>query len=111
MAAPYLVTAKLFSADTKAALNTAIAAYKAGAGADLLTAQRAMASHEFMEADCDFRGNVILFHGGTVIPASGNKTADLQHVIVHEHAYIDALQTKINEALAKFLIPISERRP
>jgi hypothetical protein len=94
-----LIIAKLLSADSKADLDTKIAAYKAGAGAELLTSQRAMASHEFIEADGEFRTNAILFHGGADVPAL--KTADLQHVIVRTKGKIDELQVAITAALAQ----------
>jgi len=96
-----LIIGKLLSGDSKSELDTKIATYKAGAGAALLTAQRAMASHEFIEADGEFRINVLLFHGGLAIPAAGNKTADLQHVVVRDQGTLDHLQTAITAALAQ----------
>lgn len=94
-----LIIAKLLSADSKADLDTKIAAYKAGAGAELLTSQRAMASHEFIEADGEFRTNALLFHAGLDVPVS--KTADLQHVVVRTKGKIDEIQTAITAALAQ----------
>lgn len=96
-----LIITKLLSGDSKTELDAAVAAYKAGAGAELLTSQRAMASHEFVEADGDFRTNLILFHGGLDIPASGNKTADLQHVVIREQGTLAELQTAITAALTQ----------
>lgn len=96
-----LIIAKLLSDDKVADLNTAIAAYKAGAGAELLNTQRAMASDEFKESDADLRRAIVLFHGGADIPASGGKTADLQHVVVSEEGTLDECQAAIDAALAQ----------
>jgi hypothetical protein len=94
-----LIIAKLLSADTKEALDTAIAAYKTGAGAALLTAQRGMAASLFMEGDGDYRHSVCLFHGGVDVPVT--KTADLQHVNVAHQGTVAHLQTAIDTALAQ----------
>jgi len=96
-----LIIAKLLSAETKDALDAAIAAYKAGAGAALATAQRGMAASLFMEGDGDYRHNVCLFHGGLAIPSTGNKTAALQHVNVVHQGTIAHLQAAIDAALAQ----------
>ena len=94
-----LIIAKLLSAETKDALDAAIAAYKAGAGAELLTSQRGMAASLFMEGDGDYRHNVCLFHGGLDVPVS--KTADLQHANVVHQGTIAHLQAAIDAALAQ----------
>lgn len=94
-----LIIAKLLSEDTLAELNAAIDTYKAGAGAELLDTQRAMASDVFIEADADRRRSVVLFHAGADVPASGAKTADLQHIVVDEKGTIVELQAAIDAAL------------
>lgn len=94
-----LIIAKLLSEDTMDELNAAVTAYKAGAGSELLDTQRSMASDVFIEADADRRRSLVLFHGGLDIPASGAKTADLQHVIVDAKGTVAELQTAIDEAL------------
>lgn len=93
-----LIIAKLFSDDSVTGLNTAIAAYKAGAGAELATSQRAAAAHDALEPDGDMRTTVLLCHGGLDIPAS--KTADLQHLNIVEEGTIAEFQAAIDAALA-----------
>jgi hypothetical protein len=95
-----LIIAKLLSEDTDAELVTAIDDYKAGAGAELLDTQRGMASFDFVEPDGDLRTSVILAHGGLDIPASGAKTADLQHVSVTENGDLAECQAALDEALS-----------
>jgi hypothetical protein len=96
-----LTIVKLLSEDSKAELAAAIAAYKGAAGAELLDTQRAMASYEFVEADGDIRTSVCLAHAGLDIPASGAKTADLQHLVVRKEGTLAELQTEIDETLAQ----------
>ena len=95
-----LIVAKLLSEDSLSDLDAAITAYKGGAGAELLDFQRAMASHEFKEPDGDFRISLLLCHGGLDIPASGAKTADLQHAVVQANGNLSELQAAIDEVLS-----------
>lgn len=95
-----LIVAKLFSDDSVTDLNAAIDAYKAGAGAELLTSQRAMAADDFEEPDGDMRMAVLLCHGGQDVPASGAKIGDLQHVNVVKQGDLSELQAAIDEALS-----------
>lgn len=95
-----LIIAQLLSEDSLTDLEAAVAAYKAGAGADLLDHQRAMASHEFKEPDGDFRISLLLFHGGLDVPTSTNKTADLQHTVVQANGTVADLQAAIDLALS-----------
>lgn len=95
-----LIVAKLFSEDTAAELDSEIATYKAGAGAELLDTQRAMAADDFVEPDGDLRTSVLLCHGGLDIPVSGAKTADLQHVNVVEQGDLAECQAAIDLALS-----------
>jgi len=96
-----LIVAKLLSEDNLTDLDTAVAAYKAGAGSDLVDKQRGMDACEFIEPDGDWRRALILAHGGLDIPASGAKTADLQHVNVNEQGNVADLQSAVDAALAQ----------
>jgi len=99
-----LIKAKLFSAEDKSALDAAIAAYKAGLGADLLTAQRAMASDSLTPTQHnlgDFRTFVLLAHGGLDVPAT--KTADLQHLVLRIDGTLIKLQADIDAALTRIV--------
>ena len=100
-----LIIGKLFSEETKAAIDTAIATYKAGIGSELASAQRAMVTSDFIEApdaSRTFRGqwrtSMCLFHAGESVPTE--KTADLQHITVTEQGTIAEIQATIDEALA-----------
>ena len=95
-----LIIAKLLSEDTDAELTAAVAAYKAGAGAELLDTQRGMASYDFVEPDGDLRTSLLLAHGGLDVPATGTKTADLQHVSVTQNGDLAECQAGVDEALA-----------
>jgi hypothetical protein len=95
-----LIIVKLLSEDTDAELVTAIDTYKAGAGAELLTTQRGMASFDFVEPDGDLRTSILLAHGGLDVPATGTKTADLQHVSVTENGDLAECQAAVDAALA-----------
>lgn len=98
-----LIAIKLFDAKDKTVLDAAIAAYKAGDGSDLDDYQRGLAMHAvFDESASDSRIFVALAHGGIDIPASGNKTADLQHVYLEEDK-VAAAQTALNTALANIV--------
>ena len=95
-----LLTAKLLSADSLTELQAAVAAYKAGDGSELVDTQRAMAADMFVETDGDNRSALCLFHGGADIPASGAKTADLQHIVVSAKGTVAECQAAIDDALA-----------
>lgn len=89
---------KLLSEDKKADIEAAIAAYKAGAGAALLTDQRGMAFDAYVDpGDKDTVFSVALAHAGDDVPAA--KVADLQHILVVEDKLADA-QTALDAALA-----------
>lgn len=94
-----LIVAKLFSAKDKSALDTDIAAYKAGAGSDLLDNQRGSDMHALFDPNSnDSHISAILAWGGLDVPAV--KTADLQHGYIEEDKIADA-QTAIDAALAQ----------
>jgi len=95
-----LIIAKLFSEDSISELDTAVAAYKAGAGSDLADHQRAMCASAFIEPDGDWRHGLCLFHGGLDVPTATNKTADLQHVTVAKEGSVAEMQAAIDEVLA-----------
>jgi hypothetical protein len=95
-----LIVAKLITDDDVSDLDAAIDAYKAAGGAELLDTQRAMGADDFEEPDGDMRMAVLLCHGGLDIPATGTKTADLQHVNVVAQGDLDELQEAIDEALS-----------
>jgi len=89
---------KLISDDKKADFDAAVAAYKAGAGAQLLTDQRGMAFDVFVDpSDKDSVFFAALAHEGDDVPAA--KVADLQHVLVVEDK-LAAAQTALDAALA-----------
>lgn len=96
---PRLVV-KLLSDDDQTDLATALAAYKAGAGSELDTKQRGQAVAEFREHDADLRAVMAFAHAGTDLPASGSKTADLQHLDVQADGELADLQAAIDAALA-----------
>ena len=93
-----LIIAKLLSGDSLQETTDNIAAYKAGAGAELADSQRAVASDQFREGDGDIRTAVCLFHGGSATPVT--KTADLQHITVNARGRLVDCQEAIDEALA-----------
>lgn len=93
-----LIKVKLFENDTVADLNTAVAAYKAGAGAELLTSQRGMASDLFYEPDGDKGMMLALAHGGQDVPVS--KFGDLEHALVMGDGDLVAQQARVDAALA-----------
>ena len=89
---------KLFSATKAASLDTALAAYKAGVGVELLTSQRGMAADMIRDAGGNTRAFLALAHGGVDVPVS--KTADLQHVTVQVDGPLSALQAAVDSDLA-----------
>lgn len=91
---------KILSDDSTTDLATRLATYKAGAGAELLDTQRAMAVGHFEEVDSDPRTILALAHGGLDIPGTGTKTADLQHVIVRTQGSESEMQADVDAALA-----------
>lgn len=94
------VVVKLFSEESKTALDAAVAAYKAGAGTDLADYQRGMAyAMHTNPGDGDRVTSLALAHAGLDTPASGAKTADLQHLLVDDDKLADA-QTALDGALA-----------
>lgn len=93
-----LIQVKLFQNDTISDLDTAVAAYKAGAGSELLTSQRGAAMSAFREADGDEGVILALAHGGQDVPVS--KHGDLEHVIVRETGTLAEIQTAVDAALA-----------
>jgi hypothetical protein len=93
-----LATVKLLSATKAATLDSTLAAYKTGAGAGLLTAQRAMAADMILDAGGNVRMYLALAHGGLDVPVT--KTADLQHVTVQVDGALSALQAAIDADLA-----------
>lgn len=96
-----LITIKLFNEKNKTELDAAIVAYKAGAGSDLDDKQRGMDMHaEFDSISNDSRIVVALAHGGLDVPASGAKTAVLQHMYMEEDKIADA-QAALDAALAQ----------
>jgi len=96
-----LTKVKLFSATKAATLDSALAAYKAGVGAELLINQRAMTADMIKDAGGNTRAFLVLAHGGLDVPAS--KTADLQHVTVQMDAPVSALQAAIDADLARVI--------
>jgi len=88
----------LFSATKVATLDAAVAAYKLGAGVDLVTDQRAMATDLIKDAAGNMRMYLALAHGGLDVP--GSKTADLNHVTVQADGNLTALQAAVDDHLA-----------
>lgn len=95
-----LVKVKLLSDKSLADLKEEIADYKAGDGSALDTAQRGMALAMAEAAGVGKQFYAALAHGGLDTPASGNKTADLQHVIVDVDGPLADLQEAIDDALS-----------
>jgi phenylpyruvate tautomerase PptA (4-oxalocrotonate tautomerase family) len=96
-----LIAIKLFEAKDKAALDADVAAYKGGAGSDLLDHQRGSDMHALFDGNSnDSHVALALAHGGLDIPAAAAKTADLQHVYVEDDKLVDA-QAALDAALAQ----------
>ena len=93
-----LIKVKLFQDDTISALDSALAAYKAGDGSELLTSQRGSSMSAFKEADGDAGVMLALAHGGQDIPVS--KFGDLSHVVAREIGSLSECQAAIDAALA-----------
>jgi hypothetical protein len=93
-----LIKVKLLQDASLATLATELAAYKAGAGAALLTSQRASAMSSFKEADSDPGVMLALAHGGQLAPVS--KFGDLEHVVARESGSLAECQAAIDAALA-----------
>lgn len=95
-----LTKIRLFDAKSKATLDSAIAAYKAGAGTELATKQRAAVSSLFSgqgRASRTPRFAAALAWGGMNVPVS--KTADLQHLVAEGDTLAGA-QAAVDTALA-----------
>jgi hypothetical protein len=76
-------TVKVLLAEKKSGLDAAMAAYLAAGGAPALDALRAIEMEADQNpADQDSIWAVLLAHGGSDVPASGAKTADLQYQTV-----------------------------
>lgn len=96
MTTPVLV--KLISANSKAAFDTALAAYIAGAGSGLATDNRAMAMATMFNPETDAHQIFAAFaHGGDDTPAS--KVADQQFIMLEDDD-LAALQTALDTAIA-----------
>lgn len=92
---------KLFSAASAAALKTAVDAYAAGAGSQILTDQRAMAMASFFDTQKNqYTKFFAIAHDGTDIPAS--KTANQQFIALEADS-VTALQTALDAALANIV--------
>jgi hypothetical protein len=95
-----LAIVKILSDDDTGDLDAKVTAYKGAAGAELLDTQRAMAAGHFEEVDGDPRTILALAHGGLDTPATGAKTADLQHVVVRSRGSEAEMQADVDAALA-----------
>jgi hypothetical protein len=93
-----LIKVKLFQDDTLSALATTLAAYKAGAGSELLTSQRGSSMSAFKEADGDAGVMLALAHGGQDIPVA--KFGDLEHVVARDTGTLAEIQAAVDAALA-----------
>lgn len=93
-----LIKIKLFQNDNLTNLAADIAAYKAGAGAELLTSQRGMDAAEFVEPDGDRGVLLALAHGGLAVPVS--KIGNLAHDTLLAKGGLADVQAAVDAALA-----------